>query len=210
MATAKHSAPQDPAESRPIRVLPEENEDADLQAGFHIPGADPPKNENARGGFGNRDGKEGYGTDSEDGVTAVSVNSRADADIQPADNMRSTAEGRPVRGLNEDMPLDDDDDNAPDHDDTADNDRLDAYADAAEREAADEARILTQANRPRTSDTGASGESSVENLLTEDGNNVRRDQRIAGQDFTFNDLDAQGTNADLTDPDAESGGGVVG
>lgn len=175
MATAKKSHDHDPAEDRPIRVLPEADADADLRAGFHTPGGDPPKNEDARGGFGNRDGKEGYGTDSEDGISAVSVNSRADAESHPADNMRSTYEGRPVLGPNEDMPDGQDDNDA----DSADNDGLSTYADAAEREAMDETNILRPANRPRTSDTGPSGDPSVENLLTEDGNNVRRDKRIS-------------------------------
>lgn len=45
-----------------------------MQAGHIIPGADPPKNDHARGGFGDRDGRNGFGTDTGDGATAISIN----------------------------------------------------------------------------------------------------------------------------------------
>ncbi len=195
---------------RPIREVPNDTTQEELAAGHIIPGANPPKNDDARGGFGNRDGKQGYGTDSEDGISAVSVNSTADAQGHPADNMRSVDEGRPTRSENEDLALSLDElqtvRDANERDARDGNGDLDAYADAAERDAVQETRILEPANRPRTSDTGPSGESSAENLLTEDGNNVRRDVKISGQDFTLDELAAAGTNADLTDPDAERHG----
>ena len=193
MATDQHG--------RPIREVPNDTTKEELEAGHIIPGADPPKNDAARGGFGNRDGKEGYG------ISAVSVNSTADAAGHPADNIRGVDEGRPTRGESEDVALRFDELETVARANQLDRDLdLDSYADAAERDALDEARALSRANRPATSDTGASGESSIENLLTEDGNNVRRDQRISGQEMTFDELAARGTNADLTDPDAQRGG----
>ncbi|HEX8348350.1 MAG TPA: hypothetical protein VF598_00180, partial [Hymenobacter sp.] len=80
--------------------------DEELQAGHLIAGGSPPKNESARGGFGNRDGKEGYGSDSNDGNTATTVNEEADKMGHPADNMRATEEGRSDR-LNQDLPAED-------------------------------------------------------------------------------------------------------
>jgi hypothetical protein len=93
---------------RPIRVINDDTTNEEMEAGHRIPNADPPKNEAARGGFGNRDGKEGYGTDSEDGITAVSVNADADQAGHPKDNMRTSEEGRPDRA-NQDLPDEDDD-----------------------------------------------------------------------------------------------------
>lgn len=185
MATDQHG--------RPIRELPNDTTDEELRAGHIIPGADPPRNDDARGGFGNRDGKQGYGTDSEDGISAVSVNETADAEGHPGDNMRSVSEGRPRVGVSEDVPLGLDD--------------LEPYDPANAADAPPGAEPLTAPRRRNTtSDTGPSGDPSVENLLTEDGNNVRRDARISGQDMTFEDLDRDGTNADLTDPDAQRAG----
>ncbi len=184
MATDQHG--------RPIREVPNDTTNEELAAGHIIPGANPPRNEEARGGFGNRDGKQGYGTDSEDGSTAVSVNESADAIGHPADNMRTTDEGRPTRGESEDVALS--------------LDELEPYDTDDDDEPKTGSSQRTSRSTPTTSDTGPSGKSSVESLLTEDGNNVRRDQRISGQDMTFDELDALGTNADLTDPDAQSGG----
>lgn len=93
--------------NRPVRVINDDTTDQELAAGHIIPGANPPKNEAARGGFGNRDGKEGFGTDSGAGSTAVSVNKDADRVEPPADNIRSSFEGRPD-DENQDMPADDD------------------------------------------------------------------------------------------------------
>ena len=92
--------------NRPIRVINDDTTNEEMEAGHHIPNADPPKNEAARGGFGNRDGKEGFGTDSEDGITAVSVNANADQVGHPKDNMRTSDEGRLDRP-NQDLPEND-------------------------------------------------------------------------------------------------------
>lgn len=91
------------AHNRPIREIPNDTTAEELQAGHIIPGAHPPKNEDARGGYGNRDGKEGFGTDSGSGSTAVSVNENADKVEHPHDNMRTSDEGRPDRA-NQDLP----------------------------------------------------------------------------------------------------------
>ncbi|WP_045689201.1 hypothetical protein [Hymenobacter sp. AT01-02] len=99
MATDPHN--------RPVRVINDDTTDEELAAGHIIPGADPPKNEAARGGFGNREGKEGYGTDSGVGMTATSMNRDADRIEPPQDNMRNSAEGRPDRE-NQDLPDDQD------------------------------------------------------------------------------------------------------
>ena len=88
---------------RPVRVLNDDTTDQELAAGHLVPGADPPKNEAARGGFGNRDGKQGFGTDSSNGITAVSMNQDEDKVAPPDDNMRTTEEGRPNRP-NQDLP----------------------------------------------------------------------------------------------------------
>lgn len=90
--------------NRPVRVINlDDTTEQEMAAGHTTPGGDPPKNEAARGGFGNREGKEGYGTDSGAGITAVSVNETADQTAPPADNMRSDDQGRPVTG-NDDIP----------------------------------------------------------------------------------------------------------
>ena len=96
--------------NRPIRVINDDTSNEEMEAGHHIPNADPPKNEAARGGFGNRDGKEGFGSDTSGGETAVGVSETADNMSPPADNMRSTDEGRPDRANQDLPPLDDDDD----------------------------------------------------------------------------------------------------
>ncbi|MBC6608202.1 hypothetical protein H8B13_15345 [Hymenobacter sp. BT188] len=79
--------------NRPVRVINDDTTDQELAAGHIIPDADPPKNEAARGGFGNRDGKEGFGTDSGSGNTSISVNEDADKVGHPADNMLTVGEG---------------------------------------------------------------------------------------------------------------------
>ena len=95
--------------NRPIRVINDDTSNEEMEAGHHIPNADPPKNEAARGGFGNRDGKEGFGSDTSGGETALGVNETADSMSPPSDNMRSNDEGRASRA-NQDMPDDDDED----------------------------------------------------------------------------------------------------
>ena len=92
----------------PIRVINDDTSDEEMQAGHRIPNADPPKNEDARGGFGNREGKQGYGSDTAGGETAVGVNETADNMAPPADNMRADDQGRPGRP-NQDRPDEADD-----------------------------------------------------------------------------------------------------
>ena len=98
--------------NRPVRVINDDTTEQEMKAGHITPGGDPPKNEDARGGFGNRDGKEGFGTDSGAGISAVSVNENADKASSPPDNLRSTDEGRPDRP-NQDLPTDADPDMEP-------------------------------------------------------------------------------------------------
>ncbi|MCC9135712.1 hypothetical protein ACFSKU_16950 [Pontibacter silvestris] len=81
--------------SRPVRVIDEDTTEQELRAGYVIPGADAPKNEHQRGGFGNRDGKEGYGSDTAgQGPSATGVNDYSDDGVPPPDNLRSEGEGR--------------------------------------------------------------------------------------------------------------------
>jgi len=61
--------------ARPVRIIDSTGEDmTEMKAGHLVPGADPPKNEHARGGFGDRDGKTGFGSDSGNGPSAITVN----------------------------------------------------------------------------------------------------------------------------------------
>ena len=99
--------------NRPIRVINDDTTNEEMEAGHHIPNADPPTNDSARGGFGNRDGKQGFGTDSASGETSLSVNEEGDALIPPRDNMRSDEQGRPDRP-NQDLPAPDTYDDDPD------------------------------------------------------------------------------------------------
>ncbi|GGG10734.1 hypothetical protein [Pontibacter amylolyticus] len=83
------------AKNRPVRVIEDDTTDQEFRAGHIIPGADPPKNEHQRGGFGNRDGKEGFGSDTaSEGPSATGVNDYADDGTPPPDNMRTEDEGR--------------------------------------------------------------------------------------------------------------------
>lgn len=85
----------DAAKNRPVRVIEDDTTDQEFRAGHIIPGADPPKNEHQRGGFGNRDGKEGFGSDTaSEGPSATGVNDFADDGTPPPDNMRTEDEGR--------------------------------------------------------------------------------------------------------------------
>ena len=75
MATDKKNDESENKNERPVRHIDSTGEDmAEMEAGHLVPGADPPKNEHARGGFGDRDGKTGFGSDSGNGATAVTVN----------------------------------------------------------------------------------------------------------------------------------------
>ena len=74
MATDKKSLDKSGIE-RPVRIIDSTGEDmTEMKAGHLVPGADPPKNEHARGGFGDRDGKTGFGSDSGNGPSAITVN----------------------------------------------------------------------------------------------------------------------------------------
>ncbi len=154
--------------NRPVRVINDDTTDQELAAGHIIPGADPPKNEAARGGFGNRDGKEGFGTDSGSGITAVSVNEDADRAEHPADNIRNSDEGRPDRP-NQDLP-----------------DERDADLEA--RRPVDE---LDDDDRP--------GRDEMQNPNSRIGMDQMEPKPLP---TTNADLARQGTNADLTDPNA--------
>ncbi|WP_139925123.1 hypothetical protein [Hymenobacter sp. DG01] len=153
--------------NRPIRVINDDTTDQELAAGHIIPGADPPKNESARGGFGNRDGKEGYGTDSETGLTSLSVNEEADKVGRPADNLRSNEEGRQDLP-NQDMP----DERDPDLQPRRPVDELDADDD-----------------RP--------GRDEMRNPNSRVGMGQMEQVQPNNEE-----LARQGTNADLTDPNA--------
>ena len=92
---AGESNHSDAAKNRPVRVIEDDTTDQEFRAGHIIPGADPPKNEHQRGGFGNRDGKEGFGSDTaSEGPSATGVNDYADDGTPPPDNMRTEDEGR--------------------------------------------------------------------------------------------------------------------
>ncbi|SIT89010.1 hypothetical protein [Pontibacter indicus] len=92
---AGESQHSDAARNRPVRVIEDDTTDQEFRAGHIIPGADPPKNEHQRGGFGNRDGKEGFGSDTaSEGPSATGVNDFADDGTPPPDNMRTEDEGR--------------------------------------------------------------------------------------------------------------------
>ncbi|GAA4391058.1 hypothetical protein [Hymenobacter koreensis] len=186
--------------NRPVREIPNDTTDEELQAGHIIPGADPPKNNDARGGFGNRDGKQGFGTDSSDGITAVSVNEDADKPGHPADNMRSDDEGRPVVP-NEDMPTPDflDPRRLPDPADEIDGDT---------RRARNAGEDLTDdddfANVDRRN---SAGEDEQPGRSRSDNN----PERGAAINYNSKASDARpDTNADLTDPNAQESGLDVG
>ncbi|PKV67263.1 hypothetical protein [Pontibacter ramchanderi] len=92
---AGESQHSEAARNRPVRVIEDDTTDQEFRAGHIIPGADPPKNEHQRGGFGNRDGKEGFGSDTaSEGPSATGVNDYADDGTPPPDNMRTEDEGR--------------------------------------------------------------------------------------------------------------------
>lgn len=95
MAPNTNTPGEGKGKQRRIRVIESNADDmTEMEEGHIIPGAYPPKNEFSRGGFGNRDGKEGFGSDTSDGPSATSVNEDADDLGLPADNMRTEEEGR--------------------------------------------------------------------------------------------------------------------
>ncbi len=91
----KNSQQPGNGKNRPVRIIEEDTSELEMRAGHIIPGADPPKNEHQRGGFGNRDGKEGFGSDTAgQGPSATGVNDYSDDGTPPPDNMRTEEEGR--------------------------------------------------------------------------------------------------------------------
>ncbi|NVO30953.1 hypothetical protein [Hymenobacter lapidiphilus] len=154
--------------NRPVRVINDDTSDQEMKAGHIVPGADPPKNEDARGGFGNRDGKQGFGTDSSDGVTAVSMNQNEDKTAPPHDNMRTTEEGRPDRP-NQDMPAE---------------------------------RHLTQQPRRPVDELDGDDARKGPDEMEDPDSRVGMGQMEANPPSNAR-LASEGSNADLTDPEAE-------
>lgn len=110
-----------------VRVLDSNTDLDEMNAGHIIPGANPPKNEHARGGFGDRDGRTGFGTDSADGPTALSTNEDSSDANYPTDGLASSTKsdtGTSTFALNEDD-ADDDDLTDVDTDDDFDDDDVD-------------------------------------------------------------------------------------
>lgn len=71
----KDETPDKNGHQRPVRHIDIGGDDMEeMNEGHIVPGADSPKNEHARGGFGDRDGKTGFGSDTGEGVSAVTVN----------------------------------------------------------------------------------------------------------------------------------------
>jgi hypothetical protein len=101
---------------RRVRVIESNTDYEEMQAGHIIPGADPPKNDHARGGFGDRDGRNGFGTDTSDGATAVSINEDTEDSHVHTDGLPLSSQlngGSPVTnkiGEDDDDDLDTDDD----------------------------------------------------------------------------------------------------
>ncbi|RTQ48446.1 hypothetical protein EJV47_15855 [Hymenobacter gummosus] len=187
--------------NRPVREIPNDTTDEELRAGHIIPGADPPKNEDARGGFGNRDGKQGFGTDSSDGISAVSVNEDADKPGHPADNMRGDDEGRPVVP-NEDMPTPDvlDTRRLPDAIDEIEGDSRRARNAGEDLTDEDDLDAVDRRNSfGDDEDDAGSGRSGAD----------RGRSASAGGAIDYNSKASDArpdTNADLTDPDAQESG----
>src|SRR4028118_241925 len=77
---------------RRVRVIESNTDYEEMQAGHIIPGADPPKNESARGGFGDRDGRNGFGTDSSDGATSLSMNEDTEDRHAHTDGIQTSAQ----------------------------------------------------------------------------------------------------------------------
>jgi hypothetical protein len=112
-------APLKGSNERRIRVIESNTDYEEMAAGHIIPGADPPKNDHARGGFGDRDGRNGFGTDAGEGMTALSMNEDSEDPNAHTDGLQTSAQ------LNNRQPTaivgDDDDD-----DDLGTDDDLDA------------------------------------------------------------------------------------
>lgn len=109
MATVANKAENEAITNRTgkVRVLESDTDFEEMNAGHIIPGANPPKNEHQRGGFGDRDGKSGFGTDSADGDTALSTNDNSAAHDFPTDGLQMSGKTDPGAVT---FTLDDDDD----------------------------------------------------------------------------------------------------
>jgi hypothetical protein len=132
MATATNKALNDDATNRDgkVRVLESDSDFEEMSAGHIIPGADPPKNEHQRGGFGDRDGRNGYGTDSPNGSTALSLNEDSEDVNAHTDGLQTSQQllnsETSIYALGDDDTADDDDDfTEVDTDDDFDDDDLD-------------------------------------------------------------------------------------
>ncbi|MGV3503168.1 MAG: hypothetical protein ACO1O1_05635 [Adhaeribacter sp.] len=77
---------------RRIRVIESNTDYEEMAAGHIIPGADPPKNDHARGGFGDRDGRNGFGTDAGEGMTALSMNEDSADPRAHTDGLQTSAQ----------------------------------------------------------------------------------------------------------------------
>jgi hypothetical protein len=106
-------APNRENTERRVRVIESNTDFEEMQAGHIIPGADPPKNDHARGGFGDRDGRNGFGTDSSDGSTALSMNEDTEDTHAHTDGLQTMAQ---LGGRTATAAIDDDDDLADDDD----------------------------------------------------------------------------------------------
>lgn len=121
MATVTNSALNDETSNRSekVRVLDSDTDFEEMSAGHIIPGANPPKNEHQRGGFGDRDGRNGYGTDSANGSTALSMNEDTEDVNTHTDGLQTSQQlnsGTSIYALGDDDVADDDDDNLTDVD----------------------------------------------------------------------------------------------
>lgn len=115
-----------------VRVLDSDTDLDEMNAGHIIPGADPPKNEHARGGFGDRDGRNGYGTDSPNGSTAISMNEDTEDPNAHYDGLQigqHINSGTSIVALDEDSTDDDDFDDIDTDDDFDDLDTDDDFDD---------------------------------------------------------------------------------
>ena len=123
-------APLKENNERRIRVIESNTDYEEMAAGHIIPGADPPKNDHARGGFGDRDGRNGFGTDAGEGMTALSMNEDSEDPHAHTDGLQTSAQlnkrqpSAVIGGDEEDDDLatDDDIDTDFDTDDIADDD----------------------------------------------------------------------------------------
>lgn len=114
---------------RRIRVIESNTDYEEMAAGHIIPGADPPKNDHARGGFGDRDGRNGFGTDAGEGMTALSMNEDSEDPNAHTDGLQTSAQlvNRQPNAMvgDEDEGVDEEDDLDSDYDDMVDEDDLD-------------------------------------------------------------------------------------